>query len=515
MKHSSSRIIAFLSAAVCSAAMAGNVCNWTGGAADGKWSSPSNWDTRPVSGNGDELVFDTSSAAIVTENDIEGFDIAKITISGGNDITINGERILIKSGADGTSENLATVLEIGKAKLVITAPMTIDTDYCQFYQSVDSAGRVTVNGDLEYLGVGTFRLRSARWRGTPAMEFNGDVTAANGFVNVFPNAGGGLPTVCFNGKVTAKEFGLSNYTGNWGGDVTIGDATASYSAIDTLHSAYGFLCLKDENVFSENGVLKTGWRTVNGKRKYFEPESGKPVLGAGSIVVCVGAGRPSAVSGAVIGRAHPPLYIVSGDPQRLGAKVSTAAIVFCLRAFSSRRPRIAAGHFHLRPQGELVVGNGFNGLGRRDRSAGACQHTEGLEPGFEPVGQRLHQGGQGHGLHLGCAVAARCGGRRVHADVAGERAGEIKLHHVVAAHVLLKARDHDGDILRRLRHIAARREGGDSEHALVADFPAGVALQVDGAGGCRVQDRGDLLVRAVVEGGHLDPCHDGRRRNRV
>ena len=35
----------------------------------------------------------------------------------------------------------------------------------------------------------------------------------------------------------------------------------------------------EDYLFSENGVLKTGWRTVNGKRKYFEPESGKPVYG--------------------------------------------------------------------------------------------------------------------------------------------------------------------------------------------------------------------------------------------
>ena len=248
-------LIVIAAGAFAASAQAGSVCRWTGGAGDNKWSSSENWETAPKSGEGDELVFDTSSGAIVTENDITDIDIAKITISGDNDITINGERILIKSGADGSSAALINVLEIGTAKLVINAPMTIDKNYCQFYQSVDSAGRVTVNGDLEYLGVGTFRLRSARWRGAAAMEFNGDVTAANGFVNVFPNSGGGLPTVCFNGKVTAKEFGLSNYTGNWGGDVTIGDATASYSAIDTLHSAYGFLCLKDENVFSENGVL--------------------------------------------------------------------------------------------------------------------------------------------------------------------------------------------------------------------------------------------------------------------
>lgn len=32
-------------------------------------------------------------------------------------------------------------------------------------------------------------------------------------------------------------------------------------------------------LFSKNGVLKTGWRTVGGKRRYYDPETGKPVYG--------------------------------------------------------------------------------------------------------------------------------------------------------------------------------------------------------------------------------------------
>jgi glucan-binding YG repeat protein len=32
-------------------------------------------------------------------------------------------------------------------------------------------------------------------------------------------------------------------------------------------------------LFSKNGVLKTGWRTVGGKRRYYEPETGKPLYG--------------------------------------------------------------------------------------------------------------------------------------------------------------------------------------------------------------------------------------------
>lgn len=35
----------------------------------------------------------------------------------------------------------------------------------------------------------------------------------------------------------------------------------------------------EKYLFSANGVLKTGWRTVDGQRRYFDPKTGKPVTG--------------------------------------------------------------------------------------------------------------------------------------------------------------------------------------------------------------------------------------------
>ena len=35
----------------------------------------------------------------------------------------------------------------------------------------------------------------------------------------------------------------------------------------------------EKYIFSKNGVLKTGWRTVGGKRLYYAPDTGKPVYG--------------------------------------------------------------------------------------------------------------------------------------------------------------------------------------------------------------------------------------------
>ena len=254
----SSSVLAILSVAVCSAAMAGNVCTWTGAAADGKWSSPSNWDTPPVSGNGDELVFDTSSGAIETENCVEDFDIAKITVTGNKDnaLTINGSRILFKSGPDGATEGArVTIWDSGAVPVVLNASIAIDKTYCLFDFTGGSSGSITVNGDVYYGGSGALRLRANRNGGDAVMRFNGTVSAPNGLIQVFPATHGWFPVVAFYGRMATKEFGLTNYTGDWGASVTISNKTTTASAIETLHSGYGYLYIRSENVFSEDGVL--------------------------------------------------------------------------------------------------------------------------------------------------------------------------------------------------------------------------------------------------------------------
>lgn len=239
-------------------AQAGNVCKWSGGAGDGKWSSPKNWETVPVSGNGDELVFDTTSAAIVTENDVADFDVSKITVTGvkGNELTINGKNTLLKSGQDGTSStDLFVIWDCGAAPVVINASVTIEKEFCLFDHTGGSSSKVTVNGDFCYAGSGALCLRSNTGSGKVGFSFNGAVSAPSGLIHVFPASGGWLPNVDFNGPVTAKEFGLNNYTGNWGGNVTLKNETAHPSAIQTLLSGYGFLHLQSKNVFAEDGVI--------------------------------------------------------------------------------------------------------------------------------------------------------------------------------------------------------------------------------------------------------------------
>ena len=47
--------VAFCACCAAMAAKGGNVCTWTGGGYDARWSNAANWDVLPASGNGDTL----------------------------------------------------------------------------------------------------------------------------------------------------------------------------------------------------------------------------------------------------------------------------------------------------------------------------------------------------------------------------------------------------------------------------------------------------------------------------
>ena len=194
----------------------------------------------------------------MTENLVDDFDIAKITVTGSTDntLTINGKRLLFRSGPDGATENsIVTVWDSGAVPVILNASLAIDKTYCLFDQTGGADGSVTVNGDLYYGGSGMLRLRANRNGGDTVMTFNGAVSAPNGLIQIWPASAGYRPVVVFYGGVSPKEFGLTNYTGDWGGNVTVEDKTTTPSAIGKLHSGYGYLYLKSANVFAEDGVL--------------------------------------------------------------------------------------------------------------------------------------------------------------------------------------------------------------------------------------------------------------------
>ena len=89
---------------------------WNPTAADGgvyKWNNAANWleggaaTTAPA--NGDILEFDSSSAAIEAVNDCTGLEIAGMTFTGANAITLSGNKINVAAGGVFSADSTATI----------------------------------------------------------------------------------------------------------------------------------------------------------------------------------------------------------------------------------------------------------------------------------------------------------------------------------------------------------------------------------------------------------------------
>jgi len=106
---------------------AGNLCTWTGGAGDGKWSSAANWDTAPVSGNNDLLAF-RGDTALTVSNDVANFSVGGLIFSGSGAKSLVGQTVAlagryIKASNNGGTANARSYSISNASPTVISAPL--------------------------------------------------------------------------------------------------------------------------------------------------------------------------------------------------------------------------------------------------------------------------------------------------------------------------------------------------------------------------------------------------------
>ena len=82
-----------------SAALAGNVCTWIGGAGDGKWSSAANWEGGVVPGAGDIAWLSGSNTATIN-NDVENLSLVGIWFTNTVPVTLTGGKITLTGDAN-------------------------------------------------------------------------------------------------------------------------------------------------------------------------------------------------------------------------------------------------------------------------------------------------------------------------------------------------------------------------------------------------------------------------------
>ena len=214
------------------AAFAGNVCTWTGKGGDGKFSTGANWDTAPVSANGDLLYFpvgsDDAESELAAENDIEGLSVAAIRTDGHNNsvFTLNGKAITLTGAAAAVCPEIPAATVISNyTSLVLNVPLTVDrgggnADMRFFGQKLTANGKITVTNVPKIYLHGRLGVAYASYIGEAerypsaalGADFNAPFEAPDTIVYERIGNNCGSQTVTFNAKLTAKEFSSAGNT---------------------------------------------------------------------------------------------------------------------------------------------------------------------------------------------------------------------------------------------------------------------------------------------------------------
>ena len=214
-------MLAVVAALMCAGTLiAGNVCTWQGGS--GKFSD-ANWDTAPVSGNGDTIYFDTTDGSPITvENDIaDDFTVAKVQFankatSAGDcgKVTLTGKSLVVRPSPSSGS----IVWDHGDASDANNRGPEVDVDVpikfenvgvVQVSKNLTFNRKVTLTGSYFYLrwpgGTNPVQFFGTAG-GVPAIDFKDEVYGPNTEIYNEAGKGGAGSAITYHGKVTAKVF---------------------------------------------------------------------------------------------------------------------------------------------------------------------------------------------------------------------------------------------------------------------------------------------------------------------
>ena len=200
-------MVGLLSAA--GASLAGNTCTWTGLGGDNKWSTSANWDTPPVSGNGDALVLNDAGT---TENDIDNLVVGSMAFGGTAAAVLDGKKVTF-AGFSGLSALLT-----GTVALTVNAPLALTAGRrgsfaCQTVGKDTTFNGAIALGDGSVLRLGANALDSGV---SPKLTFNAPVEGPNAElvtshgVNGNPRVQGGI---WFNAPVHVQKLAIAMRTG--------------------------------------------------------------------------------------------------------------------------------------------------------------------------------------------------------------------------------------------------------------------------------------------------------------
>jgi hypothetical protein len=247
--------------AFCAFCFAGNVCKWLGGS--GKFSD-GNWSVRPVSGNGDTIVIDTTDGNPITlENDLEeNFGLSEIKFVSSKCLPLETSGIVEPGKVTLTGKSLYFSVKTGSNAVWIHGSSDeyergpkVETQMDLRFKSgtVQVTATMVFNGNIAIDDNGALYFdwpsRAMNTASYPTdVTINGDIAGSGGALTSWLGDGGRGHNLILNGKVALKELNTSKNANM----KTATELRCRESSIDIFTVKYGYLRFYTKESVSEH-----------------------------------------------------------------------------------------------------------------------------------------------------------------------------------------------------------------------------------------------------------------------
>ena len=242
-----------------------SVCHWTGNGANSLWSNSANWDTAPLSGRGDTLIFQGTQRTSTSNDLAAGSSFASIEFAA-NNFSLGGNSLILTSGVSvdsgvtGSAISLNTTLSgdvtfnLASSTSTLALSGVLSGSSSTFYE--------TGSGTIMLSGVGSSLLSFRVYSGTATFTSSGSLSTGNtiasgGTINW--NSSGN----CYAGRVYVG-WGTSGTFTQTAGNVGAGGSTPGDIEMDTAGTynlSGGVLAVSAIDAYT-NGVVPSG-NTLN------------------------------------------------------------------------------------------------------------------------------------------------------------------------------------------------------------------------------------------------------------
>ena len=175
-------------------------CTWTGGAGDGKWSSPGNWEGDVVPGAGDIAWLSGSNTATIS-NDVENLSVKCIYFTGSESVTLTGGKIAL------VGDSTVKIVWSNACPVTCYAPLDIGTSGTTYQLNLTFDDSTTISNDVTSSSKNTIAFNMEKQYNKRELHIYGSVSMPS--ATVYFQATSDSRSIYLHGPVDVKTLGGS------------------------------------------------------------------------------------------------------------------------------------------------------------------------------------------------------------------------------------------------------------------------------------------------------------------